>query len=473
MKTGNSVANRVLVTDDEDDSRWALTTLLKREGFDPIVAQDGKSALKIMREEDLDAAVVDMRMPGISGLNVLEQARRSALKTPIILITAFAEISTALKAVENGVFAFLTKPFKNDALVLTVHMAVESHRLNGTGKTAHLQSPAPRELSLLEAMGSSGAIHQIIDDVERVAPTDFTVIVTGETGVGKELVARSIHQSSGRAAAPFIPVDCGSLPPSLIESELFGHERGSFTGADRTRTGCFEAAAGGTLFLDEITNLPLDMQAKLLRALQERRIFRVGGAVPIELDVRVLAASNESLEALVTSGRFRRDLYHRLNEFAIDIPRLHDRNDDLVYLAQRFLKSTCQELGKTVEIEPAALDCLRSYAWPGNVRELRNVIRRAVLLADTIISVVHLRLEASGPTIDLGDKPGTDLAGTDPQYAGLSLREVVRNCVRQTERDVLMQVLKHTGGNKAKAARILRIDYKTIRTKAKRYAIPF
>ena len=323
-------------------------------------------------------------------------------------------------------------------------------------------------------MGSSGPIHRIIDDVQRVAPTDFTVIVTGETGVGKELVARTIHQSSRRATAPFVPVDCGSLPPSLIESELFGHERGAFTGADRMRTGCFEAAAGGTLFLDEITNLPLTMQAKLLRALQERRIFRVGGTVPIQLDVRVLAASNESLEALVTSGRFRRDLYHRLNEFAIAIPPLQDRNDDLVYLAQRFLKSTCQELGKTVEIEPAALDHLRSYSWPGNVRELRNVIRRAVLLAETSIGREHLRLEPSGPPVrSRRTRPGRILVAPDPHDAGLSLREVVRKRVRQTERDVLMQVLKQTGGNKAKAARLLQVDYKTIRTKAKEYAIPF
>ena len=219
-------------------------------------------------------------------------------------------------------FAFLMKPFKNDELLLTVHMAVESHRLNGFRMTPESRSPAPGDLTLPEAMGSSRPIRRIIDDVERVAPTEFTVIFTGETGVGKELVARTIHQSSPRAAAPFVPVDCGSLPTGLIESELFGHERGSFTGADRTRPGCFEAAAGGTLFLDEITNLPLTLQAKLLRALQERRILRVGGTTPIQLNVRVLAATNECVESLVASGRFRRDLYHRLNEFAIAVPSL-------------------------------------------------------------------------------------------------------------------------------------------------------
>ena len=201
---------------------------------------------------------------------------------------------------------------------------------------------------------------------------------------------------AARATAPFVPVDCGSLPTGLIESELFGHERGAFTGADRHRTGCFEAAGGGTLFLDEITNLPLDMQAKLLRALQERRILRVGGTTPIRLDVRVLAATNESLEALVAAGRFRRDLYHRLNEFAIAVPSLRERKEDLIYLAQRFLKSTCEELHKVVEIDSAALDDLRRHSWPGNVRELRNVIRRAVLLAETSIGREHLRLEPSG-----------------------------------------------------------------------------
>ena len=357
--------------------------------------------------------------------------------------------------------------------MLTVHMAVESHRLHGAGMTTGLGSAVPGTSSLLEAMGSSLPIHRIISDVQRVAPTDFTVIVTGETGVGKELVARTIHHSSRRSGAPFVPVDCGSLPPSLIESELFGHEQGAFTGADRMRTGCFEAAAGGTLFLDEITNLPLTMQAKLLRALQERRIFRVGGTVPIQLDVRVLAASNESLEALVASGRFRRDLYHRLNEFAITIPSLQERNDDLVYLAQRFLKSTCQELGKLVDIEPAALDHLRNYSWPGNVRELRNVIRRAVLLAETSIGREHLRLEPSGQSDHLAAQDGAKLDVADLHDPGLSLREVVRKRVRETERNVLMQVLKQTGGNKAKAARLLQIDYKTIRTKAKEYAITF
>ena len=388
-------------------------------------------------------------------------------------MTGFASVSTALKAVENGVFAFLTKPYKNDELVLTVHMAVESHRLNGAGQIPRRGRLTPASRACSKPWARAGLVRRIIDDIQRVAPTNFTVVVTGETGVGKELVARTIHRSSRRAAAPFVPVDCGSLPASLIESELFGHERGSFTGADRTRSGCFEAAAGGTLFLDEITNLPLAVQAKLLRALQERRIVRVGGTTPIEFDARVLAATNESLEALVAAGRFRRDLYHRLNEFAITVPPLRERNDDLLYLAKRFLKATCQELGKVVDIEPAALEHLRSYAWTGNVRELRNVIRRAVLLAETSIGREHLRLEPAGRPADLGEEPEADLEDAEPYDASLSLKEVVRKRVKQIERQVLMQVLKRTGGNKAQAARLLQIDYKTIRTKAKQYAIPF
>ena len=323
---------------------------------------------------------------------------------------------------------------------------------------------------LRELMGPSKGVSKIIRDVNRVAKSDFSVLIQGETGTGKELVARAIHHESDRASGPFVPVDCGAIPETLFESELFGHEKGSFTGADHQKPGKFELAQGSTLFLDEISNMPLGCQAKLLRVLQEKILYRVGGTRPIEVDVRVLASSNDNLEAAVAAGSFRRDLLYRLNEFTIQIPPIRNRKDDIIYLANRFLDITNMDLKKSVRgFSPPAEEALLTFDWPGNVRQLRSVIRRAVLMADDLITEGHLSLELA-PIPSASSDP---LASAIQQICqnGLPLKEIVRRATAAVEQEVLLRALMKTGGNKAKAARLLQVDYKTIHTKVKKYGI--
>ena len=329
------------------------------------------------------------------------------------------------------------------------------------------KSTEPAALSCLyETMGMGKHIIRVYEQVALVAPTDFTVLIHGETGSGKELVANALHDGSARRDRPLVPVDCGSIPATLIESELFGYEKGAFTGAERTKLGKFEVAAGGTLFLDEISNLPLDVQPKLLRALQEKKIWRVGGTQPIAINTRVLAASNQELLGLVQAKKFRSDLYHRLNEFSIEIPPLRERLEDIEHLAQRFVALTNGELHKQVTLSRAALETLLLYPWPGNVRELRNDIRRAVLQARTEILPEHLSLSHahSGMVSHFSDN-GVMFDGT------LSLKQIVHEATVVVERKVLIQVLRQTQGNKAKAARLLQVDYKTIHGKIKNYGL--
>lgn len=328
------------------------------------------------------------------------------------------------------------------------------------------------QLSLRAAMGTSDAVCQLISDIDRVAPTDFTVIISGETGSGKELVAHEIHRRSRRSAGPFVPIDCGAVQPSLIESELFGHEKGAFTGADRSRKGKFVAASGGTLFLDEVQNLPLGVQTNLLRALQERQVCPLGGSRYVNFDIRVITATNQDLTALATSGHFRNDLYHRLNEFNIEVPPLRERPDDILYLAQRFVRLTCEELAKdSPEISAEAIESLRCYSWPGNVRELRNLIRRSVLVADTQIRAEHLGL--AGAALQHPACACREQTPEDRVINSLSLRVLVRRKVIEAEREILTRVLKQTGGNKALAARLLQVDYKTLCKKVKQSGITF
>jgi two-component system nitrogen regulation response regulator GlnG len=322
-------------------------------------------------------------------------------------------------------------------------------------------------LPLRQSMGSSSLICRLAGQAELVAATDFTVLVSGETGAGKDLVAMAIHCLSPRSGGPFVAVDTGSIPPTLIESELFGHEKGSFTGANGQHAGKVETAARGTLFLDEIGSLPLALQPKLLRMLQEKEICAVGGTHPHKVDLRVIAATNEPLLHLVQSGKFRRDLYYRLNEFPIKVPSLRERPEDIPYLANRFIAMTNFELKKwVIGLSQEALRRLLCYPWPGNVRELRNVIRSAVLLADAAIEVQHLAILDEPAAAAACPKPHWDF------HPGMSLKETVQRVVMQVERDILNRVLQETGGNKAQAARILRIDYKTIHKKAREYGVP-
>ena len=456
---------KILIVDDEEHICAALTSVVKEEGFKALVARDGATALETIRLESPDLMLTDIKMSGMDGMELMRRAKDVDPDLPVVMITAYAEIRGAVKAIKAGAHDYLSKPFNNQEVIRVVHRALSERELKL--KLNELSSRLQGNIPLKETMGPSDAVARIISEVNRVAESDFTVVIIGETGSGKELIARAIHEASPRSKAPFIPVDCGAIPETLLESELFGHERGAFTGAEVQKPGKFELAQGGTLFLDEISNMPLGSQAKLLRVIQEKKVYRVGGTKPISVNVRLLVASNQDLHVLTESDSFRRDLFYRLNEFSIVVPSLRERKEDIPYLAKRFLDLANIELKKKVRgFSESALNAMFNYPWPGNVRQLRSTIRRAALLADELITEKHLDLKRV-PVPGLAFTPKVE--GTP--WKGLSLREIVEQSTTAVEREVLTQVLKNTGGNKAKAARLLKMDYKTIHVKIKQYGI--
>ncbi len=452
------ISGKVLIADDEQDILDALARLMRLQGLTPVLARDGETALALICTERPDLLLIDHHMPGKTGLEVLQEAKAIDRDLPVILITGFAEIRTAVEAMRIGAHDYLAKPFEHHEIVRVVRRALAERK-------PRRQPPdeTPQLRALRELLGPSEAIGKVISDVQRVAESNFSVLILGETGSGKEVVARAIHQASARARYPFIPVDCGAIPETLMESELFGHERGAFTGASQLKAGLFEMVRGGTLFLDEVSNLPLASQAKLLRVLQDRTLHHVGGTKPISIDVRLLAASNHDLERVSDAGSFRRDLFFRLNEFLIRMPPLRQRQVDIPYLAQKFLDITNTELSKSVhEFSRGALAAMLAYDWPGNVRQLRSVVRRAVLLSDATVTEANLALSLTRRS---SAEPAEEKAVCRP------LREIVRRHTMSVEREVISQTLRRVGGNKAKAARALHIDYKTIQSKLKEYGI--
>jgi two-component system nitrogen regulation response regulator GlnG len=447
-----------------------LSTFLKQEVITPVVAHSGQAALEKISSEHPDALVVDMKLPDMDGMQIMKGAKALDEDLPVILITGYPEIRGAVAAMRAGAHDYLAKPLKHHEVLRVVFRALNERALKR--KLRRLACQIEDESSLRESMGPSSVVKRLIADVSRVAGTNFSVLILGETGSGKELVARAIHQSSPRCQAPFMVVDCGAIPETLLESELFGHEKGAYTGADRQKIGKLEMARGGTLFLDEISNMPLGSQAKLLRVLQDKTICRVGGTQAINTDARVLAASNRDLRRLGESGAFRPDVYFRLNEFTIWVPPLRERQEDILYLAKRFLDLTNLELQKNVKgFTQSAVDVLLAYDWPGNVRQLRSAIRRAVLLADDMITEQHMRIDCVSPKLTLPD-PGCNQGIQETPEEGLPLKEIMQRRIVAMEREILAHVLRETGGNKAKAARLLHIDYKTIHSKVRQYGIP-
>ena len=454
-------SGKVLIVDDEKEIGLALAHLMRRAGLTALQAEDGEASLQSIRSEHPDVLIADYRMPGMDGMELLRRAKRLDEDLRVIMITGFPEVRGAVDAMRAGAHDYLTKPFNHHEVIQTVMRALGERACQRRSRTA--SDPAGFGGKLRTMLGPSDAISRLVEDVERVATSNFSVIILGETGSGKEVIARAIHQQSLRAAGVFAPVDCGAIPEPLLESELFGHERGAFTGANQQTQGRFEAAHGGTLFLDEISNMPLASQAKLLRVIQDKALYRVGGLRPVPVDVRLLAASNDDLQAQAEAGRFRPDLYFRLNEFTVRIPPLRQRKDDIPYLAMLFLDMTNAELSKRVKgFCDSALEALVAYEWPGNVRQLRSVIRRAVLLASDTVTEEHLEMDSRRHEEPVGPRD----TGTE-----LPLRTIVRRSTIRVERDAIARVLLQVGGNKAKAARLLQVDYKTMHGKVKEYGL--
>ncbi|HJV54645.1 MAG TPA: sigma-54 dependent transcriptional regulator [Methylomirabilota bacterium] len=453
---------KILVVDDEAEIRSLLAAVLQSKGYEVVTAEDGAAALEAVPRERPAVILMDLSMPRMNGMDALPEIKRLDPELPVIICTAHADLATAVRAMKLGAYDYLTKPFDVELLILTLERAVERHRLHSRIEELKRQGQGS---TLAERMGGSPAIALVIQQVAQVAESNFTVLVQGETGTGKELVARAIHQQSPRRQSPFVAVDCGAIPETLVESELFGHERGAFTGAQARREGHFQLAKGGTLFLDEIGNVPLATQAKLLRALEQREVHPLGGARAVTVDARIIAATNSELEESVKAGRFRADLYYRLSEFTIALPPLRSRREDIMHLSQRFLDEVSMELRRPVRrISDEAMQVLLHHDWPGNVRELRNVVRKAALLATDVVTPEHIpALSASAPA--------HARAGAEPVGEDLSLREVAELAAVQAEREIIRHALESTKGNKSQAARLLRTDYTTLHAKMKRYGI--
>jgi DNA-binding NtrC family response regulator len=452
---------RVLVVDDELNMRRILAAMLRREGYETLTAEDGVQALKLLREEEIAAVVTDMRMPLMDGLKLLEHVRREYPAVPVILVTAHGSVSTAVQAMKRGAFDFVTKPFETDELKLVVSKAVAAY----AAAQRDLVPENDDDFGDLGMIGQSRAMQELRRLVRKVASSPTTVLITGESGTGKELVATAIHKLSDRADQPLIKINCTTIPEPLIESELFGYERGAFTGAVTAKPGRFELADGGTLFLDEIGELPREMQAKLLRAIQESEFERVGGIKTIHVDVRLIAATNRVLEEMVRKGEFRQDLYYRLNIVPIQLPPLRERRDDIPLLINHFIKKFNRRLGRNVTgFTPAAIQALMDYHWPGNIRELENIMQRVILLSDNdLIDVTDLP-----PALEETETPSELTAWREPN---LSLKEIVRQRTEVLEKSLIRAVLKETNGNVTQAAKRLQISRKSLQLKMKEYGL--
>jgi DNA-binding NtrC family response regulator len=446
---------RILIVDDEPSIRKVLSAHLKKFGYEVDQAEDGGGAIALLQTDVWNLVITDLRMPGIDGLALLQWVRDNLPGLPVILITAHGTVDTAVEALKRGAFDYVTKPFDRDELhgVIQKALATEERTVH------HLQPETDKRWHLV---GSTPRMREVYRLVEKVANSPTTALITGESGTGKELVARALHEHSDRRNEPFVQINCGAIPESLFEAELFGYERGAFTGAVGSKPGRFELANGGTLFLDEVGELPLSMQVKLLRVLQERTIDRVGGTRPITVDVRLIAATNADLAAEVEAGRFRHDLFYRLNVIPIHLPPLRERKEDLPILVEHFLGKFNHRLGKKIaRVDPEGLAALLEHPWPGNVRELENLMERSVLLAD-------------GEVLGLADLPGLRRTAVTPDEAplgALGLKEYVRVHTARLERARIQAVLDAEDHNVTRAARRLGISRKSLQTKMKEYSL--
>jgi DNA-binding NtrC family response regulator len=452
---------KLLVVDDDAATCRLVAAIAKTEGLEVEMAHDGAAGLMRYHAWHPSLVLLDVQMPELDGLEVLREIRAHDADTPVIMLTAERDLKTAVRATQLGAFDYLSKPVDHEELLLTLRRALETRALKQ--EVAELRKQVGSG-GLAELMGRSVAIARVAEQVATVAATTFSVLLTGETGTGKEVVAQAIHRQSDRRSQPFVALDCGAIPEPLLESELFGHERGAFTGADRKKRGRFDLASGGTVFLDEIGNMPMGLQAKLLRVLESRQVQAVGGTHATPLDVRFIAATNEDLQQRVSDGKFRADLYFRLAQYTVPLPALRDRREDIAYLAHRFVSEVAIELRRPVQsIAPEAVALLERYEWPGNVRELRNVMRQAVLESKTALVEKSAIQRLSG-------KPPAQQPSQRTAVVR-SLKEVADHAAREAERVAITETLRTTRGNKSEAARMLKTDYKTLHVKIKALGI--
>ena len=452
---------RILVVDDEESIREFLEIMLKKEGFEVTCAEDGAKAKDVLAKKSFDMVISDLQMPNMTGIELLKHVKESYPDLVFMLITAFGTTESAVEAMKMGAYDYLTKPFKIDEVRLNIHNALRTKNLEVENKV--LKKELTKEYSFQSLVGNSDAMHRIFDLVKRVSMSPTNVLITGESGTGKEVVAKSIHYNGPLKDKPFVTINCGAIPEQLMESEMFGHKKGSFTGAVADKVGLFEVADGGTLFLDEVGELPLTIQVKLLRAIQERIVRRVGATEDIKIDVRIMAATNRDLDVMVKDGGFRQDLFYRLNVINIKTPSLRERREDVPLLANHFLKKYNERLSKSIgAISAEAMEMLKKYDYPGNVRELENIIERTValeggatILPESLPPFVNTpsgRKMASSHEIEIGDD-------------GVDLDKVMG----QIEKELLVKAIHAAGGVKKRAAKLLHITFRSMRYRVEKY----
>jgi two-component system response regulator AtoC len=462
MTESAETENRLLVVDDEENMRHMLATLLVRFGYRIEAVGDGLQALEKVRRRHYDFVLCDLKMPRMDGMGFLEAARDHLCETTVIMMSAYGSIDTAIEAMKRGAYDYISKPFKTDEVYLALKKAEERENLRRENSRLRREIADIREdVTFGKLVGRSKAMRAVFHLAAKVAEYTTTVLITGESGTGKELVAHGIHTHSSRAKKPFIPVNCGGIPENLLESEFFGYRKGAFTGADRNKKGLFEEAEGGTIFLDEIGELPLSLQVKFLRVLQESEIRPIGESKTRAIDVRVIAATAKDLEEEVREGRFREDLFYRLNVMPVHMPPLRDRAEDIPLLCRHFIRRFNSALGKSIQgVSPEALQQLTAHAWRGNVRELENLLERAVILAD-------------GPLLQPSHFPQKfDATPPDPGLNGLLDGFSLKRAQRIIEKHLITKALEETGGNRTRATQLLEISHPSLLSKIKAYKIP-
>ncbi|MEK7197699.1 MAG: sigma-54 dependent transcriptional regulator [Nitrospirota bacterium] len=450
----------ILIVEDRESMSDMLKETLKAEGYRTVIARDGLEGIKKLKEDMVSLVLTDLKLPKRDGMDVLRAAKEENPLMPVIVMTAFGSVETAVIAMKEGAFDFITKPFDTDHLLMLMKRALETQKL--MTENMLLKEEFSAQLGIPRIIGKSEKIASVAQNIQKVAPSKTTVLILGESGTGKELFARAIHNLSPRREYPFVPINCAAIPRELLESELFGHEKGSFTGADFRKLGKFELADKGTIFLDEIGEMDIALQAKLLRVLQEEEIERIGGLKTIKIDVRIIAASNKDLEKAVSEKAFREDLFYRVSVFPVKIPPLRERTEDIPLLVDFFLNKYCRELKAPLKsISKETMEMLVNYSWKGNVRELENTIERAIILCDgKMITPEHVSLSPLPLEAGLKNLP---MNGT--------LEDASKEALRIAETQRITKALKETKGNKSRAAEVLQVSYKTLLTKIKEYHI--